>query len=1093
MGRYPPHAQRLALCLFLAVACSGCGRAASSLVQAPPTPDFVLAFSPNSVSVSQGSSSSAVNVTVTADNGFSGSVQVTLSGLPPGVTANPSGSFAVPAGGQAAVVFGAASNVAAGNVAISAQGASGGLNHSASLTLDIVTSVAPAVVRTAYVRTDATASLDNPSGEFHHRHIVYDAAHQQLFVANRAMNRIEVFSSVTQMRAAQIAVPGVSSVDISADGATVWAGSVTQRVFAIDTTALQVNASYTIPSLTPIPNTVFDRPEEVVALAGGNFFLRMRQSAISEALLAFWRPDTNSSVNLTAADPQLFQNGLGAMARSGDGGRVVVAASDNSGEIALFDSNGNVVAGPRGLGSGAIPQVAANIDGSAYAAILISNGSPQLIVLDASLNPIAGPVPTNATSLIFSRDGNLLYTAQPAGILPAITILNAHSLALLGQIADAAIQRVSSQVEDSDPTQLVFALSNRGVAFLDAAQPAMLPTSAPVFAVAPVSVPSEGPATGGTPLSLAGQGFTALSQLHIGTQIVSNISVANANQLQSTSPPSATPGAANISAYFTNGWLAVAPDAFSYGPQILQILPNAGSSAGGDTIQIYGYGFGSDATKIAAQISGAKATVQSVTNITAISSMLALDSTYPFSLECITLQTPPGAPGKADVVISSPSGAATVTKAFQFLQSVQSFGKPGLYKFIAYDQIRQRLYLSNIDHIDVFDLVGQQYLAPLEPPGGPPPDAGLRGISLSPDASQLVVADFGAQSVYLLDPDGGAGTAVPVGGVPGFLNSGPSRVAATSGQTVFVGLTGEGGQGACSSCLGQLDLSVNPPVLHPATQPEVSGIAGAPLLQAAATGDQVFVSFGASPGSPLALWQATAPNQFTVSSANSGATDIGASSDGTTFAVQTNGVTEIRAADLSLASIPTAAELAQYPARNAVPGVALHPSGALIYQPFLTAAAGSPGAKGGVDILDAHNGELRLRILLPQQFMTDVDGLHGGFLTIDENGARLFAITSTDGSPQNSGVTVVQLAKVPLGIGTLSPSSGSAGSLITIRGSGFVSGTTATIGGKSAAITFNDANTLTITTPSLAAGRQQLLIKNPDGEVTTLDAAFTAN
>ena len=55
-----------------------------------------------------------------------------------------------------------------------------------------------------------------------------------------------------------------------------------------------------------------------------------------------------------------------------------------------------------------------------------------------------------------------------------------------------------------------------------------------------------------------------------------------------------------------------------------------------------------------------------------------------------------------------------------------------------------------------------------------------------------------------------------------------------------------------------------------------------------------------------------------------------------------------------------------------------------------------------------------MRIFLPQQFMTDVDALHGDFLTIDKNGQRLFAITSLDGSPQNAALTVVRLASVPL-------------------------------------------------------------------------------
>jgi hypothetical protein len=53
--------------------------------------------------------------------------------------------------------------------------------------------------------------------------------------------------------------------------------------------------------------------------------------------------------------------------------------------------------------------------------------------------------------------------------------------------------------------------------------------------------------------------------------------------------------------------------------------------------------------------------------------------------------------------------------------------------------------------------------------------------------------------------------------------------------------------------------------------------------------------------------------------------------------------------------------------------------------------------------------------------MTAVDGLHGSFFATDENGQRLFAITSSDGTPRNAALTVVQLAAVPLGIGTISP------------------------------------------------------------------------
>jgi hypothetical protein len=49
-----------------------------------------------------------------------------------------------------------------------------------------------------------------------------------------------------------------------------------------------------------------------------------------------------------------------------------------------------------------------------------------------------------------------------------------------------------------------------------------------------------------------------------------------------------------------------------------------------------------------------------------------------------------------------------------------------------------------------------------------------------------------------------------------------------------------------------------------------------------------------------------------------------------------------------------------------------------------------------VDILDAHTGRLRLRVILPEPFAmlsADADGLHGRFLALDENGPRIFALT----------------------------------------------------------------------------------------------------
>ena len=83
---------------------------------------------------------------------------------------------------------------------------------------------------------------------------------------------------------------------------------------------------------------------------------------------------------------------------------------------------------------------------------------------------------------------------------------------------------------------------------------------------------------------------------------------------------------------------------------------------------------------------------------------------------------------------------------------------------------------------------------------------------------------------------------------------------------------------------------------------------------------------------------------------------------------------------------------------------------------------------------------------------------------------------------------------VPLSVGTISPASAPAagGTSLTIRGSGFQSGTQATLGGKSLTVTFKDQNTLIFTTPALFPGALQLVLTNPDGESVSLDGAFVA-
>lgn len=153
-------------------------------------------------------------------------------------------------------------------------------------------------------------------------------------------------------------------------------------------------------------------------------------------------------------------------------------------------------------------------------------------------------------------------------------------------------------------------------------------------------------------------------------------------------------------------------------------------------------------------------------------------------------------------------------------------------------------------------------------------------------------------------------------------------MAATSTQTAFVGLSAEGGSGSgCATCLSQMDLSVSPPIVQTAPQPEVSSLVGAPLIQGNGAGDQVVLAFGDNASGKLAVWDASSPGQFKISPGNVAVRDIASMADGTAFALQTASAVETRDSGMYVTAVPTAAELNQIPGRVAVPGLAMHPTG----------------------------------------------------------------------------------------------------------------------------------------------------------------------
>jgi len=102
-------------------------------VNTTPVPDFSLSASPSSLTVIQGNSGNST-ITVTPVNGFNGSVSLSASGLPSGVTAsfNPASTTST-----STLTLTASGTATTGTVTVTVTGTSGSLTHTTTITLTV--------------------------------------------------------------------------------------------------------------------------------------------------------------------------------------------------------------------------------------------------------------------------------------------------------------------------------------------------------------------------------------------------------------------------------------------------------------------------------------------------------------------------------------------------------------------------------------------------------------------------------------------------------------------------------------------------------------------------------------------------------------------------------------------------------------------------------------------------------------------------------------------------------------------------------------------------------------------------------------------
>ncbi len=134
------------------------------------TPNFALSAAPASVSVAQNGSASST-VTVTPSGGFTGSVNLSVSGLPAGVTA----TFGTnPTTSTSSVTFSASAAATAGTSTVTITGTSGALTHTTTISLTVTAvanpnfalSASPATLTVTQGTSASSTVTVTPSGGF---------------------------------------------------------------------------------------------------------------------------------------------------------------------------------------------------------------------------------------------------------------------------------------------------------------------------------------------------------------------------------------------------------------------------------------------------------------------------------------------------------------------------------------------------------------------------------------------------------------------------------------------------------------------------------------------------------------------------------------------------------------------------------------------------------------------------------------------------------------------------------------------------------------------------------------------------------------
>jgi len=746
----------------------GCGGGGGGTTTLPPSPDFSLSASSSSLTVAAGSSATT-SVTVTGSNGFTSPVTIGVTGLPSGVSVSPT-SLQVTPGQSGQLTFTSAAYVSPSTASLTLTGSSGSLSHTTKISL----AVAPysgniSLPRTRYTLTDAaTEYFLYPNSNW----IVFNSSTNRFFVTDPASNRVFALDAAKRTLIGSIVVPGAYGIDETPDQTILYVGTQIGDVYAIDPVSMKVTKRYMASQIGPSGFMAYS----VRVLADGRLALLGGQGGIpgvdGYGEFAVWNPANNSITTFgggVAIPCGQLAGGISEFSVTGDRSLVLLVIGNGNRVCTIDPITGAANSFVSENGFGGYPVVATS-DGKSILALqwgTVGSGNPppQVVVLDAKTLAQKSTITltadsTSTSAMITSADSKTVYVSEDAwtGIVYAYDIASGTYLGWLSNLFVSPITGGSASgpiwtpdFQAVDNTGLLAGPMEEGVGFLDTSALRTGPVGSDVLNS--YLSPATGSSVGGTTVLL--YPYSNLDTIYFGANKAGPTELLAGDQF-TTVTPAGTPGPVDVSLLYTDGALQILPDAFSYGPTILEATPNSSTAEGGGTGIIYGYGFGPVTTP--AQIPsdlqvlvGGKAA-----QITAYTPNAYGVESPPYPLQSVAFTVPSGAAGAAqDITLSTSSGTTTLSGGMQYLPPLQQFALSGaaLAQGI-YDPIRDIYYFTDATEIRVFSRSQGQWLTPIQVPAAPNGTAHrLWGITLSPDGSKLAVSDQSAGAIYVIDPD----------------------------------------------------------------------------------------------------------------------------------------------------------------------------------------------------------------------------------------------------------------------------------------------------------------------------------------------------